>query len=233
MTLSFCHVTLRDLWRTVTRIIQVLAWKSYFFSFHALGDRSLPKKYHPDACLKQAIITFQGLTDHADRVNHWGLAERYLISNALSKNSSFKDARITLLANRSNSFWPLERYTCMLRVKTSFFFINIQTRKTAAGFNNWASAWDFQQSGMCDQQSLRSACAYAQSDQNLCLSLEYSMIIKLLTEHHLEFLSLKGGCGDSSESTHVKMPHCWKTHALAHIKKQLSAPAYSAPLSVW
>ena len=32
----------------------------------------------------------------------------------------------------------------------------------------WASAWDFQQCGMCDQQSLRSACAYAQSDQSLC-----------------------------------------------------------------
>ena len=41
------------------------------------------------------------------------------------------------------------------------------------------------------------------------------MIVKLLTEHHLEFLSLKGGCTDSSESTHVKMPHCWKSHATA------------------
>ena len=30
------------------------------------------------------------------------------------------------------------------------------------------------------------------------------MIIKLLTEHHLEFLSLKGGCTGSSESTIVK-----------------------------
>ena len=30
------------------------------------------------------------------------------------------------------------------------------------------------------------------------------MIIKLLTEHHLEFLSLKGGCTGSSESIHVK-----------------------------
>ena len=27
------------------------------------------------------------------------------------------------------------------------------------------------------------------------------MIVKLLTEHHLEFLSLKGGCRGSSEST--------------------------------
>ena len=42
------------------------------------------------------------------------------------------------------------------------------------------------------------------------------MIVKLLTEHHLEFLSLKGGCRGSSESTHVKMPHCWKSHATAH-----------------
>ena len=43
------------------------------------------------------------------------------------------------------------------------------------------------------------------------------MIVKLLTEHHLEFLSLKGGCRGLSESTHFKMPHCWKSHALANI----------------
>ena len=70
---------------------------------------------------------------------------------------------------------------------------------------------------MCDQQSLRSACAYAQSDQSLCKSLEYSMSVKLLTEHHLEFLSFKGGCTGSSESALVKMAHCWKSHALAHL----------------
>ena len=44
--------------------------------------------------------------------------------------------------------------------------------------------------GMCDQQRLRPACAYAQSDQSLCSSLDYSMTVKLLTEHHLEFQSL-------------------------------------------
>ena len=43
------------------------------------------------------------------------------------------------------------------------------------------------------------------------------MIVKLLTEHHLEFLSLKVGCIDSSESTLVKLPHCWKSHVAAHI----------------
>ena len=54
---------------------------------------------------------------------------------------------------------------------------------------------------MCDQQRLRPACAYARSDQSLCKSLEYSMSVKLLTEHHLGFLSLKGGCTGSSELT--------------------------------
>ena len=34
------------------------------------------------------------------------------------------------------------------------------------------------------------------------------MLVKLLTEHHMEFLSLKGGCRGSSESTLVKMLHC-------------------------
>ena len=38
------------------------------------------------------------------------------------------------------------------------------------------------------------------------------MSVKLLTEHRLEFLSLKGGCTGSSESTLFKMPHCWKAH---------------------
>ena len=43
------------------------------------------------------------------------------------------------------------------------------------------------------------------------------MIVKLLTEHHLEFLSLEGGCRGSSEFPHVKIPHCWKSHAMAQI----------------
>ena len=43
------------------------------------------------------------------------------------------------------------------------------------------------------------------------------MNVKLLTEHHLECLSLKGSCRGSSESTFVKMSNCWKSHAAAHI----------------
>ena len=43
------------------------------------------------------------------------------------------------------------------------------------------------------------------------------MTVKILTEHHLELISLKGGCTGSSESTLVKMPHCWKSHLTTHL----------------
>ena len=82
--------------------------------------------------------------------------------------------------------------------------------------NIWTSAC-----GMCDQQKLRSACSYMQSDQSLCSSLECSMSVKLLTEHLLEVLSLKGGCTCSSKSTLVKMPHCWKSYVTAHFHLEI------------
>ena len=43
------------------------------------------------------------------------------------------------------------------------------------------------------------------------------MTVKLLTEHNLELLGLTGGCTGLSESTLVKMPHCWKSHVAAQI----------------
>ena len=43
------------------------------------------------------------------------------------------------------------------------------------------------------------------------------MSVKLLTEHHLECISLTGGFTGSSESTLVKMPHCWKSHVTSHL----------------
>ena len=43
------------------------------------------------------------------------------------------------------------------------------------------------------------------------------MVVKLLTEHHLECLGLKGGYRGLSESTLVTMSNCWKSHATAQI----------------
>ena len=43
------------------------------------------------------------------------------------------------------------------------------------------------------------------------------MSVRLLNDHHLRFLSLKGDYTDSSESTLVKMPHCCRSHVVAHI----------------
>ena len=47
------------------------------------------------------------------------------------------------------------------------------------------------------------------------------MRVKLLTEHHLEFLSLKAGHTVSFESTLVKMPHCWKSHVMAQMSSAI------------
>ena len=47
------------------------------------------------------------------------------------------------------------------------------------------------------------------------------MIVKLLTGHYLEFLSLKGGCRGSSEST-----HCWKAYATAQMFLQHFSQGY-------
>ena len=54
------------------------------------------------------------------------------------------------------------------------------------------------------------------------------MTVKLLTEHHLEFLGLTGSCTGLSESTLVKMPHCWKSHVGA----QLSHATYCHVVSM-
>ena len=42
------------------------------------------------------------------------------------------------------------------------------------------------------------------------------MSVKLLTEHHLEFISLKGGCTGLFESTLVKIPHCSMLEITCH-----------------
>ena len=47
---------------------------------------------------------------------------------------------------------------------------------------------------------------------------------KLLTEHNLEFLSIKGGCTGSSVSTLVKMLHCGKSHVASHFSLASTFP---------
>ena len=47
------------------------------------------------------------------------------------------------------------------------------------------------------------------------------MTFTLLTEHHLKFLSLKGGCTGSSESKFIKMPHCLKSYVETKIMSRI------------
>ena len=62
---------------------------------------------------------------------------------------------------------------------------------------------------MCNVRPAKAQTSAVLSDPLLI----YSMRINyLLFETHLEFLRLREGCIGSSESIHVNMPHCWKTH---------------------
>ena len=58
------------------------------------------------------------------------------------------------------------------------------------------------------------------------------MPVKLLTDHHLECLSLSGGCTGSSECIHVKMPHCWKSHVVATEGSQSFSEVWSEVVEV-
>ena len=58
------------------------------------------------------------------------------------------------------------------------------------------------------------------------------MSVKLLTEHHLEFLSLKGGCAGSSASTLFKMPYYWKSHVMADLSTQVQSRVWSCFIQV-
>ena len=60
---------------------------------------------------------------------------------------------------------------------------------------------------MCDQQRLRSACAYADHSK----SLENYITVKLLTEQHLEFLSLNEAA-QARLSLHLSKCHIAGNH---------------------
>ena len=57
---------------------------------------------------------------------------------------------------------------------------------------------------MCDRQS----CTMCSLNRDFASRLNI-----LLSEHHLEFLSLNDDCIGSSDSTLVKMPHYWKSQS--------------------
>ena len=58
------------------------------------------------------------------------------------------------------------------------------------------------------------------------------MSVKLLTEHLLEVLSLKGGGTGPYESTHVKIPHCWKSHVTSHLENEFQIPLHKVKINV-
>ena len=116
---------------------------------------------------------------------------------SIGKRSEEKEILFYLRKYRG---WSLDLYNGLSQV----YLMNRRNRIN----HKWAATWDFQKYGICDQLRLKPACAYALFAQSICLWLEYSMTVRLLTEHHLEFRRWKGGFTGSSESTLGKMPYC-------------------------
>ena len=55
------------------------------------------------------------------------------------------------------------------------------------------------------------------------------MIVQLLTEHHLVFLSLTGGCTGPSGTTLVKMSNDWKSRAAAQLSNSTKTTGSEIP----
>ena len=106
--------------------------------------------------------------------------------------------------------------TCKCKPIHRFTPLNTLAFNSNCFFDNPSCHMSFAKMWYVHQQRLRPACSYRFSDQSLCWSLKCSLTVKLLSEQHLEFLNLKGGITGSSESTLVKVPHCWKSHVPAH-----------------
>ena len=97
--------------------------------------------------------------------------------------------------------------------------------------NIWAVTWDFQQCGMCDQQSLRSAWAYAQTGQSLCYSLKYSMTVKLLTENTRSFYAEKEAA-EARLSLHLSKCHVVGNHMSRLISTFIMKVTFLAHMSM-
>ena len=87
---------------------------------------------------------------------------------------------------------------------------------------HWATAlpavtWDF-------QQSLR---WYVRSERSLVRAFDSCLNI------HMKCPSLKWGYTGSSESIHIKIPHCWKSRVAAHILMCPSLSGCEAGMNEW
>ena len=61
----------------------------------------------------------------------------------------------------------------------------------------------------------------AKAQTSLCIHTVWSEpLLVTWIFYDLDFISLKGGCAGLSESTLVKMPHCWKSYVRAHINSK-------------
>ena len=99
------------------------------------------------------------------------LTERFLMgrkkSNQTNKSPLFAEGHIYWYPDLTTDFYQREATIGWhVQILNQDLLPQYWCRSTNGQIKS--HTWDFQQCGMCDQQKLRPACAYAQSDQSLC-----------------------------------------------------------------
>ena len=111
-----------------------------------------------DPCWSKAnIATASDTCYHVEPIYVIGLLTFYLVSWRYGSASKRLQSRVSFIFPPSCS--NLGRYRWIYFSYSETDHMRYQIR---------SATWDFQLCGMCNQQSLRSACAYAQSGQSLC-----------------------------------------------------------------
>ena len=95
---------------------------------------------------------------------------------------------------------PLDSFVCAFKKRP--FGLLIHT----CSIDILAATWNFQQYGMCDQQSLRSVCAYAHWLFYECKATDWISLGVSKLNRRLHRLVWVYSCQNDT------LPHCWKTH---------------------
>ena len=126
-----------------------VVWIEYFINLYLSHNMRFPTMWCVQRAKAQTSLRIRGVWSETSRLDILWLLSYWpnIIRNFLAFKKKAAQTRLSWITCRS-----------------SFIFLPTP----ALVINIWAVAWDFQQCGMCDQQKLRPACAYAQSDQSLC-----------------------------------------------------------------
>ena len=137
--------------------------KSIFFS-------SNTSKTSRSIRISMFLVLFNPFKPSVLFMDHWQIMKNQIdqTPRSLSGSTQFAYRIYFKNSNEIETYYPTTRNGFVQLIRVGIF---IRHKWVKMG-KLLAATRDFQQCGLCDEQRLRTACAYAQSDQSLCSSLE-------------------------------------------------------------